>query len=221
MVQVCRLENIEHKNMKQVPFSGKYSFSASRAATKSNFLKMYGNIEEPEWVCWVYIDTFHYIFEKVRNPRLGTNGAKFSHAIAYRLNGWSYFSPSPSIPSNEWNPAYACIAGTQTQIFSPDWVDISKLLNHIYLRVRVRCLLNGLQSAIRCVWFIIAGRRGCIAHLNITPLENSKYIKPSQNIQKFSNCVKIFKRFETVSKSDCENELLLNGNWRPTCRDYC
>ncbi len=31
MVQVCRLENIEHKRMKQVSYSGKYSFSASRA----------------------------------------------------------------------------------------------------------------------------------------------------------------------------------------------
>ncbi len=31
MVQICRLENIEHKSMKQVSYSGKYSFSASRA----------------------------------------------------------------------------------------------------------------------------------------------------------------------------------------------
>ncbi len=31
MVQICRLENVEHKNMKQVSYSGKYSFSASRA----------------------------------------------------------------------------------------------------------------------------------------------------------------------------------------------
>ncbi len=30
-VQICRLENIEHKSMKQVSYSGKYSFSASRA----------------------------------------------------------------------------------------------------------------------------------------------------------------------------------------------
>ncbi len=31
MVQICRLENIEHKNMKQVSYNGKYSLSASRA----------------------------------------------------------------------------------------------------------------------------------------------------------------------------------------------
>ncbi len=31
MVQICRLENIEHKNMKQVSYSGKYSLSGSRA----------------------------------------------------------------------------------------------------------------------------------------------------------------------------------------------
>ncbi len=30
-VQICRLENIEHKNMKQVSYSGKYSLYASRA----------------------------------------------------------------------------------------------------------------------------------------------------------------------------------------------
>ncbi len=29
-VQICRLENIEHKSMKQVFYSGKYSLSASR-----------------------------------------------------------------------------------------------------------------------------------------------------------------------------------------------
>ncbi len=31
MVQICRLENVEHKNMKQVPYSGKYSLSAGTA----------------------------------------------------------------------------------------------------------------------------------------------------------------------------------------------
>ncbi len=31
MVQICRLENIEHESTKQVSFSGKYSLSASRA----------------------------------------------------------------------------------------------------------------------------------------------------------------------------------------------
>ncbi len=31
MVQICRLENIEHENMKQVSYSDKYSLSASRA----------------------------------------------------------------------------------------------------------------------------------------------------------------------------------------------
>ncbi len=31
MVQICRLENIEYKNMRQVSYSGKYSLSASRA----------------------------------------------------------------------------------------------------------------------------------------------------------------------------------------------
>ncbi len=31
MVQICRLENIEHKNMKQVSYNGKYSLPASRA----------------------------------------------------------------------------------------------------------------------------------------------------------------------------------------------
>ncbi len=30
-VQICRLENVEHKSMKQVSYSGKYSLSASRA----------------------------------------------------------------------------------------------------------------------------------------------------------------------------------------------
>ncbi len=30
-VQICRLENIEHKNMTQVSYSGKYSLSTSRA----------------------------------------------------------------------------------------------------------------------------------------------------------------------------------------------
>ncbi len=30
-VQICRLENIEHKSMKQVSYSGKYSLSASGA----------------------------------------------------------------------------------------------------------------------------------------------------------------------------------------------
>ncbi len=29
--QICRLENIEHKSMKQVSYSGKYSLSASKA----------------------------------------------------------------------------------------------------------------------------------------------------------------------------------------------
>ncbi len=31
MVQICRFENIEHRSMKQVSYSGKYSLSASRA----------------------------------------------------------------------------------------------------------------------------------------------------------------------------------------------
>ncbi len=31
MVKICRLENIEHKSIKQVSYSGKYSLSASRA----------------------------------------------------------------------------------------------------------------------------------------------------------------------------------------------
>ncbi len=31
MVQICRFENIEHKSMKQVSYSGKYCLSASRA----------------------------------------------------------------------------------------------------------------------------------------------------------------------------------------------
>ncbi len=31
MVQICKLENIEHKNMKQVSYIGKYSLTASRA----------------------------------------------------------------------------------------------------------------------------------------------------------------------------------------------
>ncbi len=31
MVQIYRLENIEHKSMKQVSYSGKYSLSASTA----------------------------------------------------------------------------------------------------------------------------------------------------------------------------------------------
>ncbi len=31
MVQICRLETIEHKSMKQVSYSSKYSLSASRA----------------------------------------------------------------------------------------------------------------------------------------------------------------------------------------------
>ncbi len=31
MVQIGRLENTEHKSMKQVSYSGKYSFSACRA----------------------------------------------------------------------------------------------------------------------------------------------------------------------------------------------
>ncbi len=31
MVQICRFENIEHKSMKQVPYSGKYSLLANRA----------------------------------------------------------------------------------------------------------------------------------------------------------------------------------------------
>ncbi len=30
-VQICRLENIEHKSMKQVSYSGKYSLLAGRA----------------------------------------------------------------------------------------------------------------------------------------------------------------------------------------------
>ncbi len=30
-IQICRLENIEHKSMKQVSYSGKISLSASRA----------------------------------------------------------------------------------------------------------------------------------------------------------------------------------------------
>ncbi len=30
-LQICRLKNLEHKNMKQVSYSGKYSLSASRA----------------------------------------------------------------------------------------------------------------------------------------------------------------------------------------------
>ncbi len=31
MIQVCRLENIEHNSIKQVSYSGKYSLSARRA----------------------------------------------------------------------------------------------------------------------------------------------------------------------------------------------
>ncbi len=31
MAQICRLENMEHRIMKQVSYSGKYSLSASRA----------------------------------------------------------------------------------------------------------------------------------------------------------------------------------------------
>ncbi len=31
MVQICRLENLVHKNMKQDCYSGKYSLSSSRA----------------------------------------------------------------------------------------------------------------------------------------------------------------------------------------------
>ncbi len=31
MVQICRLENIEHKSMKQVSYGGKYSLIVSRA----------------------------------------------------------------------------------------------------------------------------------------------------------------------------------------------
>ncbi len=31
MVQICRLENVEHKSMKQVSYGGKYSLSACRA----------------------------------------------------------------------------------------------------------------------------------------------------------------------------------------------
>ncbi len=31
MVRICRLENKEHKSMKQVSYSGKYSLTASRA----------------------------------------------------------------------------------------------------------------------------------------------------------------------------------------------
>ncbi len=31
MLQICRLENIEHKKMKQVSYSGKYFLSASKA----------------------------------------------------------------------------------------------------------------------------------------------------------------------------------------------
>ncbi len=31
MVQICRLQNVEHKSMKPVSYSGKYSLSASRA----------------------------------------------------------------------------------------------------------------------------------------------------------------------------------------------
>ncbi len=31
MVQICRLENMEHKSKKQVSYSGKYSLTASRA----------------------------------------------------------------------------------------------------------------------------------------------------------------------------------------------
>ncbi len=30
MVQICKLENLEHKSMQQVSYSGKYSLSASR-----------------------------------------------------------------------------------------------------------------------------------------------------------------------------------------------
>ncbi len=31
MEQICRIENIEHRNMKQLSYGGKYSLSASRA----------------------------------------------------------------------------------------------------------------------------------------------------------------------------------------------
>ncbi len=31
MVQICRLENIEHENIKQISYSGKYSLLARRA----------------------------------------------------------------------------------------------------------------------------------------------------------------------------------------------
>ncbi len=58
-VQICRLENIEHKSMKQVSYSGKYSLSARRAhyshlqlhkliAIHTTPLPLYTNVDDAE-----------------------------------------------------------------------------------------------------------------------------------------------------------------------------
>ncbi len=50
-VQICRLESIEHKSMKQVSYSGKYSLSASRAhQSHLQFSSVVGNAFCPRFL---------------------------------------------------------------------------------------------------------------------------------------------------------------------------
>ncbi len=50
-VQICRLENIEHKNMKQVSYGGNYSFSASGAhQSHLQFSFVVGNAFRPHFL---------------------------------------------------------------------------------------------------------------------------------------------------------------------------
>ncbi len=63
MVQICRLENIEHKSMKQVSYIGKYSFSASRAHQPHlQFSFVVGDAFCP---CFLRMQVFNYLKEGI------------------------------------------------------------------------------------------------------------------------------------------------------------
>ncbi len=63
MVQICRLENIEHKSMKQVSYSGKYSLSASKAhQSHLQFSFVVGDALCPRFL---HVEVFNYHRESI------------------------------------------------------------------------------------------------------------------------------------------------------------
>ncbi len=63
MVEICRLENIEYKSMKQVSYSGKYSLSVSRAnQSHLQFSFVVGNAFCPRFL---HVEVFNYRSESI------------------------------------------------------------------------------------------------------------------------------------------------------------